>query len=187
MNLRTDCGTENVLIAAIQHLTGGRHKYGTSPGNQRIEAWWSFYRRHHSQWWLDVFEALVASNHFHPGNMVETDCLRFCFMNVIQRQLDDVRRQWNTHRIRPSTGAACPAGVPDELYYLTSPPATNLLRTGTACLPDEVQQQAEQPRVCADANFEEYLHYLCAFHQLPAPYDAESATRLYRSLLGNIN
>jgi len=48
MNLRTDCGTENVLIAAIQHLTGGRHKYGTSPGNQRIEAWWSFYRRHHS-------------------------------------------------------------------------------------------------------------------------------------------
>ena len=46
--LRTDCGTENVMIAAIQSLVSGHHAYGTSPGNQRIEAWWSFYRRQHS-------------------------------------------------------------------------------------------------------------------------------------------
>jgi len=49
--LRTDCGTENTLIAAIQAFVAGTcraHTYGTSPGNQRIEAWWSFYRRLHS-------------------------------------------------------------------------------------------------------------------------------------------
>lgn len=44
--VRSDCGTENVTIAAIQSLVTGStsgHRYGTSPGNQRIEAWWSFF------------------------------------------------------------------------------------------------------------------------------------------------
>jgi len=180
--LRTDCGTENVIIAALQKFTGGRHTYGTSPGNQRIEAWWSFYRRHHSQWWVDLFEALVASDAFHPGNVAEVDCLRFCFMKTIQDHLNDVRRQWNVHRIRPSAGATCPAGIPDELFYLPSLPATNRMRTAVPALPAEIQQQVEQPRICADSNFEAYLHYLCAFHNLVAPHDAESATRLYLSL-----
>jgi len=56
--LRTDLGTENVLIAAIQAFVAGSqqaHVYGTSPGNQRIEAWWSFYRRLRSQ-----FEVVCA-------------------------------------------------------------------------------------------------------------------------------
>ena len=40
-HVRTDCGTENVLVAAIQSYVSGSesaHVYGTSPGNQRIEA-----------------------------------------------------------------------------------------------------------------------------------------------------
>jgi len=46
------------LIAAIQAFVAGNqqaHVYGTSPGNQRIEAWWSFYRRLRSQWWIELF------------------------------------------------------------------------------------------------------------------------------------
>ena len=30
-------------------VVSGHHVYGTSPGNHCIEAWWSFYRRQHSQ------------------------------------------------------------------------------------------------------------------------------------------
>ena len=40
---RTDCGTENSLVAAAQcYFTGNdlAHIYGTSPHNQRIEGWW---------------------------------------------------------------------------------------------------------------------------------------------------
>ena len=50
--LRSDCGSENVDIAAIQgflrrnhaDLRAGlkAHLYGSSHNNQRIEAWWSF-------------------------------------------------------------------------------------------------------------------------------------------------
>jgi hypothetical protein len=46
--IRTDCGTENVTIAALTTFLSGRpnaHAYRTSPSNQRIEAWWSFFHR----------------------------------------------------------------------------------------------------------------------------------------------
>lgn len=53
--LRTDCGTENGTKAAIhcalrsQHtddFAGAlRHMYGNSTANQRIESWWSFFRK----------------------------------------------------------------------------------------------------------------------------------------------
>ena len=49
--LRTDNGTENVIMAAMQayfrsdgddELAGvNAHRYGSSPANQRIECWWS--------------------------------------------------------------------------------------------------------------------------------------------------
>ena len=150
-SLRTDCGTENVTFAAIQSLVSGYRVYGTSPGNQRIEAWWSFYRRQHSQWCIDLFETLVSSGSLHPGNVRETDCIRFCFIPIVHTQLNDVRHQWNTHRMRPSAGTACAAGVSDELYHLPCTPATDrLLRTDTA-VPDEVMQQVEQPCTCEEA------------------------------------
>lgn len=55
MRLRTDLGTENGTMAAIQctlrhghtdYYAGlSSHSYGSSTGNQRIESWWSFFRR----------------------------------------------------------------------------------------------------------------------------------------------
>ena len=55
--LRTDCGTENVVIAGVQSflrvecdddLAGEKaHRYGPSTGNQWIEAWRSSYHRSH--------------------------------------------------------------------------------------------------------------------------------------------
>ena len=48
MKLRTDCGTENGVIAATQctfQQDAEAHMYGSSPVNQRIGSWWVFYRR----------------------------------------------------------------------------------------------------------------------------------------------
>lgn len=66
--LRTDCGTENVVIAGVQSflraecdddLAGEKaHRYGPSTGNQWIEAWWSYYRRSCLTWWITFFKAL---------------------------------------------------------------------------------------------------------------------------------
>ena len=63
--MRTDCGTENVLVAAMQcylradgldDWAGKKsYVYGCSPANQ-IEAWRSFLRQNHSGWWIDLFQ-----------------------------------------------------------------------------------------------------------------------------------
>ena len=48
VKLRTDCGTENGVMAAMQctfQQDAEAHKYGSSLVNQRIEGWWVFCRR----------------------------------------------------------------------------------------------------------------------------------------------
>lgn len=45
VKLKTDCGTENGVMAAMQctfQEDKEVHKYGSSPSNQRIEGWWQF-------------------------------------------------------------------------------------------------------------------------------------------------
>ena len=185
-HIRTDCGTENGMIAAIQSFVTGSttsHTYGTSPGNQRIEAWWSFFRRNRSQWWIDWFEDLIQFSAFHPGSVVETEILRFCFMRILQKDLDDVRKRWNTHRIRPSAAARCPAGIPDELFYFPAAPAIDCLVTDSRPLPPEVTEQILQSRCCEDSEYEEYLQYLCTFYNWSLPVDVNQATDLYLKLV----
>ena len=127
--VQTDCGTENVVLAAIQgvfcrnasHPYSGpySHRYGSSPANQRIEAWWSHYRKNNSEWWIDLFKDLTAYGCFEPGNFIHVCCLQFSFMVLIQQELDLVATEWNSHRIRKNRMAECPSGVPDELYFLS--------------------------------------------------------------------
>ena len=49
-------------------------------------------------------------------DFVCSDCLRYCFMDLIQAELDYVAHEWNIHRIRPSNYN--PGGIPDKLYFL---------------------------------------------------------------------
>ena len=58
--VRSDCGSENVILAAMQchfralhqdEFAGDKaHRYGSSPTNQRIEGWWSFLKRSRSSY-----------------------------------------------------------------------------------------------------------------------------------------
>ena len=125
--VRTDCGTENGTLAAMQSyfrqegndkLSGLKaHKYGSSPSNQRIECWWSFFRHGRASWWIDLFKDMVNRGLLDLGNTLHMECLWFCFHGVLQEDLDQVKVHWNTHRIRPSRFGTVP-GIPDALYYL---------------------------------------------------------------------
>jgi len=184
--VRTDCGTENVTIAAIQSFVTGSsagHLYGSSP----VQSWWSFFQRCRSQWWIELFENLIKFDAFHSGHVMETECVRICFMNVIQKDLDKVRRQWNIHRIRPSTGSRCPPGIPDEMYYLPEPPYVDCMLTDVDCLPDEVLDKLKEPSPCVDSECHAYFNYLCNFHNWCLPCDADSAFELYFKLLQHIH
>jgi hypothetical protein len=47
-----------------------------------------------------------------------SDCLRFSFMHLVQRDLSKVQAEWNSHRLRPVRNSECPSGHPNELYFM---------------------------------------------------------------------
>ena len=110
VKVRSDCGTENGVLAAIQCEFRGTA--GSSPSNQRIEGWWSFYRRSRSTWWINYLKDLIEKDEFHPGNQLEEEALWYCFSRILQEDLDLVREHWNTHCIRDSKHDTVP-GRPD--------------------------------------------------------------------------
>ena len=127
MIVRSDRGTENVVLAGIQQYFrhndadqfAGRNsfRYGTSTANQRIEAWWSQLRRHRANWWINFFKDMTALGIFDASNEIHLQCIRFCFLPILQRELNDTVVLWNNHYIRASENGECIPGRPDVLYY----------------------------------------------------------------------
>ena len=120
VKLRSDCGTENGIMAAIQCdfcVSVETHLFGTSPANKRIKSWWAQFHKNHSMWWINYFKDLCEKEMFNHNNDLEFECLWFCFLDVIQNDLDYVKEQWTSNRIQNSCHYTFP-GILDELYFL---------------------------------------------------------------------
>ncbi|XP_028456051.1 uncharacterized protein LOC114570053 [Perca flavescens] len=125
MRLRTDCGTKNGLMASLHcslrsehadEFAGAKsHMYGTSTSNQRIESWWSYFRKQRSQFWMDLFSDL-RERHLFNGSYQHISLVRYCFLGVLQNELDEYKQLWNTHTIRPVRQSQCPSGKPEAMY-----------------------------------------------------------------------
>ncbi|KAK5619159.1 hypothetical protein CRENBAI_024064 [Crenichthys baileyi] len=168
MRLRTDCGTENGTMAAIQctlrhhhndyysgassHMAHPQKTRGLSPGGPYSER-----------------EDLRDAGYFNGSH--EHQCLlRYCFADVIQRDLDECVRLWNNHSIRPSRTASCPGGVPNELYYL--PHRFDSRDCGFNIEQSELDAfpEAHLTRVpCGDPNMQEYLDFAMEHNHLRKP------------------
>ena len=95
--VRTDCGTENGMLAAIQcyfrsdgtdSFAGERaHQYGTSTRNQRIENFWYHLRKMRSHWWINFFKDMVSSGVVDLDSELQKECLWFCFYSVLSDDL----------------------------------------------------------------------------------------------------
>lgn len=186
VKVRSDCGTENGILAAIQcefRGTADAHVFGSSPANQRIEGWWSFYRRNRSTWWINYFKDLIEKDAFHPGNQLEEEALWYCFSGILQKDLDLVREHWNTHRIRDSKHDTVP-GRPDELFLLPEcsggidglllPISTDQLRF----VSDNLFQSDEEIN-----EFQEYFDYIMANSNFSMPSNWREAEWLYLQLI----
>ncbi|KAF3845993.1 hypothetical protein F7725_003071 [Dissostichus mawsoni] len=175
------CETSVVPYVTIT-MTTTLERPATSMTNQRIEAWWSILRKGRSQFWMELFADLRDAGYFNGSH--EHQCLlRFCFIDVIQKDLDECVRLWNSHRIRPSRTASCPGGVPNELYYLPH-------RFGSRDCGFEIEQ-AELDAVpetnlsiapCGDQNMQEYLDFAMERNDLQKPENWETASELYMKL-----
>ncbi|XP_049333540.1 uncharacterized protein LOC111189804 isoform X1 [Astyanax mexicanus] len=192
MRLRTDCGTENGTMAAIQctlrqqhtdYFSGASsHMYGSSTNNQRIESWWSIFRKGRSQFWMELFADLRDAGHFNGSH--EHQCLvRFCFTEVLQKDLDECVTLWNSHRIRTSRTASCPGGVPNELYYLPHRFGSRDCGFGIQQTELDVFPEARLSiSPCGDPDIQEYLDFVMEHIQLQMPNNWEAASELYLQL-----
>lgn len=126
--LRCDAGTENSVVCLLQQYF--RHEaadafaghrsviVGKSTSNQRIERWWGSLRQQGVQWWMNFFKDLRDSGRFNELDPVHCANLKFCFMDLIQADLDRIAHKWNIHEIRPQHNAELKYGKPDVMYFL---------------------------------------------------------------------
>ena len=189
MLVRTDCGTENGTIAAIQSsfrangedmFAGEKsHIYGSSHSNQRIEAWWSFLRRNRSGYWIDFFKDLVEQTTLRLGNQLHMECLWFCFSWLIQQDLDKVRDHWNSHYIRKSRYDTV-SGIPNILYHL---PEYNGKQD---CLypinAEEVEEMKTHCEIETEQNstYIDYFEYIMDELELQSPRNENEALDLFQ-------
>ena len=98
-----------------------RFLFWKSIGNQRIEAFWSQLRRSCADWWIQFFKGLVLNGVSNNTDFLQVECFKFAFFPVIQKELENIKDNWNSHRIRKSlqsSNEGRPAGRPDILYFV---------------------------------------------------------------------
>ena len=183
--VRSDCGTENGDVAAIQcyfRSDEEAHIYGSSPHNQHIEGWWSFFRKSRTQWWISFFKYLIERDEYTPGNELQEECLWFSFSALLQQDVDFVKNHWNTHYIRQSRFHTV-SGRPDELYNLCEhygvldyiEPVTQEKYNHVA---DEYLFQDDEENIT-----QEYFQYVMDTNGLQLPSNWREAFTLYHQLL----
>jgi hypothetical protein len=192
LQLISDCGTENGIAASMQcffrqngndELAGDRsHKYSSSPSNQRIEAWWSYFRRHRSNWWINLFKDMIDYDMLDLGNEFHIECLWFCFSKVLQNDLDKVKEHWNSHKITKSPYSIV-HGVPDIMYFLPE------YHGSDECLVDVSQEQIDameehcEIQELGENIHHEYFVYVLETEGLAYPINEGEAMTLYQRLV----
>ena len=127
--IRADRGTENCNVESMQTTLRNQHadhrgRYnasflnGTSPSNQRIEGWWSKFQAMGMHVWIDHMKLLEEHGIIDLTQKSHVECIRFCYMGLLQKELDTIRLLWNTHRIRLSRNPFSPAGKPDVMFHM---------------------------------------------------------------------
>ena len=54
---------------------------------------------------------------YDPTDHVQDECLKYCFMDIVRKELNSVAVEWNQHIISRSINGG-PSGQPDTMYFL---------------------------------------------------------------------
>lgn len=191
--VQTDCGTENGIIAGIQSALKKdlkAHRYGSSPSNQRIENWWSHYKRGYSAWIIDYFKGLVDSGLLVLGSHVHMECAWFVYSGLLQTDLDNVVQEWNNHLIRKSRHAAV-SGIPDQLYHIPEwfgyfDRGEEISENKIRSILDQydVHAEAAQALDCDDKDLVTYFRYVVERNNMGyPPQDWANACQLFANIV----
>lgn len=177
--LRTDFGTENGTMAAIQsliHNSEQAHIYGSSTSNQRIEALWSKMKPSLIEW-QRYFQTLVHNQSFCLGDDFQTYCLRFAFAPLVEKTVNNFLAYWNSHHVRESSET--PGGAPDVLFY--SSPNSYLISPSADCI-NEATGFVSKPSVTGNDDFDSYFDYLLRNNNMNVANNKQEALNVYNML-----
>lgn len=188
--LRCDAGTENSIVLLLQqffrhndtdHFAGSRSIIvGKSTSNQRIERWWCTLRNQGLNRWINFFKDLRDSGQYDELDPLHCDNLKFCFMHLIQTDLDRIAQQWNVHHIRPQNNTATSFGKPDTMFFL---PAIFETRD-YGCIIDTRDVQVCKEMYSRPKRYSEDFENLARLLNpaLQMPLDAEEGLQLFLEL-----
>ncbi|XP_070550507.1 uncharacterized protein [Ptychodera flava] len=192
LQLRGDPGNENGTVAAMQvfllqsafdqYEWESSFLYGKSTSNQRIECFWSQLLKSWTEWWRQYFIAMEREGLFTLRHNLHKCLVRYCYLGVIQAELDEVINQWNDHPLRQQRQLEVPCGIPNILYY--SPELTG----GTDMLQpfgedtSNLHQYTSFPSYIGDDSLEELLDDIMTNEGLLPPRTSREAKQLYQTL-----
>ena len=116
--LKADDGTEHAIFQPIHILlrdsVGDNNSVNLfsivpSTHNQRIEAYCSKLRQDRIAWCQVFFRDMVDLELFNPASRVLVECLKFCFIGVLPKDLNEMAEEWNEHIISKSNNGG-PSG-----------------------------------------------------------------------------
>ncbi|XP_070577464.1 uncharacterized protein [Ptychodera flava] len=196
LQMRSDPGTENVTVAAMQIYLrqlgndpySGEDSYifGKSTANQRIEAFWSYLLRAWTEWWRQHFSNMVAEGIFVNRSNIHKCLVRFCYLEVIQGELDMIISSWNDHCIRKQAQLEVPCGIPNVLYHCPE------LSGGVDCLQaipfniDDLEEHTCLPNYVGDYEVDVYFHDLMTENRLLPARNPSEAEQLYKTILEHL-
>ncbi|CAL8339152.1 unnamed protein product [Boreogadus saida] len=66
---------------------------------------------------MDLFSDL-RDRHYFNGTHEHKCLVRYVFLGIFHKELDEHRELWNNHTIRPVRQSLCPSGKPETMYHL---------------------------------------------------------------------
>ena len=191
-----DRGTENSDIAAFQRYfrrngideSAGENSflYGKSVSNQRIEAYWSQLRKSCTAWWMNFFKDLIEAGVYDTTNHIHSECMKFVFTTLLQRELDVICDTWYSHRIRNTntTDATIrPAGRPDVICFTyTDNYLHSVNQQDIGLLYNNLQQGNIGKSYTCSTEFFELANILMNENNLNEPTNAQEGLNLFTML-----
>ncbi|KAJ8319785.1 hypothetical protein KUTeg_001372 [Tegillarca granosa] len=190
--IRSDLGTENGYIADMQKFLRRDHGdtfsgeksflYGKSTHNQRIEWFWGLLRKEMGQYFMDLFAEFGNDLHdLYCGDFLDKNLIQFCFLKIIQADLDDVQDIWNTHVLQ-SKNAVTGGGLRPILMY-TLPQLYSAEDHICPANENEVticeEQTLPKTLTCADETVFQLCTLFMEENNLSFPQDSNQAKDLY--------
>lgn len=134
-----------------------------------------------------AFEDLCSLGLLTLGNHLQKAVLYFTFSNLIQRHLEEVRIDWNSHTLQRSRGAICPSGKPNELFFSPPDGFHDQKRMYDVVHFEFLRDQSRQPPIALDVTIHEQCLNLMNENVLEMPNNRREGVRLYLKLLELFN